>query len=66
MKVESCKNCKFSKDPWKRKTREMDKFLWCRRYPPINEEGSKRYPLVINTDWCGEWQKAHLADISRV
>jgi len=54
--TESCRNCKFSKDPWKRKTAIMGDIIWCRRFPPFNVEGSKRYPVVKETDWCGEWK----------
>ena len=51
---DSCGSCKFSKDPWKRQP-VGDETLWCRRYPPTNESGAKRFPIVKLTDWCGEY-----------
>ena len=52
-----CDSCIFSKDPWKKAPMLGEKYLWCRRYPPTNESGAKRFPIVKNTDWCGEYSE---------
>jgi len=62
--LECCDSCRFSKDPWKRAPLGDDT-IWCRRYPPTNEVGVKRYPIVKRTDWCGEYKTAPLPDKSR-
>lgn len=59
----SCGTCIFSKDPWKRMP-IGDETLWCRRYPPTNESGAKRFPIVKLTDWCGEHSEQEIVSHS--
>jgi hypothetical protein len=68
--AESCALCRFSL--------EDDGSLFCRRQPPqlvvltstgfgigSTEHVRARFPLVAGTDWCGEYQSAPAAEVSR-
>lgn len=56
MREISCANCKY----WKRYS-DYDDRGECRRHSPVyNIHGTSRWPQVIETDWCGDFEKKEL------
>ena len=64
MAIENCKNCKyFAIGNIQVQNIDEDKKPHCRRYAPRILCGSgegwsgTKYPVVSETDWCGEWKE---------
>ena len=55
MNASTCKNCRFYAEHLKDEQDGIEQSE-CRRYPPTFAESVSSFPMVIEHDWCGEFQ----------
>ena len=52
MNNQTCENCKY----WVQDVSPFEERGWCKRYPPTVTSHQDSFPVIIKTEWCGEWK----------